>query len=125
MMNDFLLGRSGRYVVQLIHKNQILFYALFIVYGLVHLYSKFIYAKYIPSRINEIIDNNPHLSAAKIELKWIEIKRKLPNYILIPSRNELWFGRLNQSNGEYKLLFSNNKNAITSDLELISKLKER
>ena len=61
-INDRLLGGFGRGIVAFLIEHKRIFLILFVVYGFLLLYSKFIYMYYIPTKIKKIILANPNLS---------------------------------------------------------------
>ncbi|MEO1772191.1 MULTISPECIES: hypothetical protein [Enterococcus] len=123
-INDRMLGEVGQSVLTFLIQHKLLFLVLFACYGSLLLYSKVIYMYYIPGRIKQIILMNPGLPVKKLSEIWKQEKKKLPWYILIPSKNERWVKLASQSNGEYQLLYFNRKSSYASEQTMIENLYE-
>lgn len=123
-INDRMLGEVGRSIVAFLIQHKLWFLILFTCYGSLLLYSKVIYLYYIPGRIKKMILRNPACSVEELSALWKQEKQKLPGYILVPAKNELWVKPINQADGEYQLLYFNRKSSYASEQAMIENLYE-
>lgn len=98
----FNLGKKGSELLDYIIANPYFFVLIAFIYGLISLYAKYNYRIFMPGKMEEIIVESPKDSFNQSFSKWKETKKELPWYVLVPTKNELWFRRLNQSNGVYQ-----------------------
>lgn len=123
-INDRMLGEVGRGMVNFLIQHKLWFLVLFTCYGSLLLYSKVIYLYFIPGCIKKMIVKNPACSLEELSVLWKQEKQKLPWYILVPAKNELWVKSANQADGEYQLLYFNRKSSYTSEQVIIEQLYE-
>ena len=121
-INDRLLGGFGRGIVAFLIEHERIFLILFVVYGFLLLYSKFIYMYYIPTKIKKIILANPNLSVNQLYKEWQKHKASSPWFIMVPTKNEMWVKPLKNSDGNYQMLFFNKKTSYASESDMLDKI---
>lgn len=121
-VNDMMLGSPGKILLDNILSHQMLYLSLFLIYGLLLLYARFVYLFLIPRVMTKLIKNNKGKSLEEIYNTWKRTKRCFSSLLLVPTKNELWVQKLNSSNGKYNILFFNKENGYESELELLSKI---
>ena len=116
---SFNLGEPGRLIVGLIQNNLILFLVLFMIYGGILFYAKLIWSEYLPQKMKEYLQCSAHekMTEAQRFDHWLTIRRQLPRYILVPTRNEWWVKPASRMSGQEKMLFYNSKKKKLTEQE--------
>lgn len=120
-----LLGKPGRALFNFIQNHYEIFLLIMMVYGLLILYAKRNYITYIPNQIRKIIAENPNASSEEVYKIWQQHKKQIPNYILIPTKNDLWVTPLNKADDNYDLLEYFKGANYKNDTELINRIKKQ
>lgn len=127
---QFLLGSPGRLLYSFITDNIIIFCIIATIYSILMLYSKYMIKCYIPSKIRKFvkeftlekeisIDNGENLVKI-IHEKWMDEVKRLPKYVIVPSRNELWVTSMGENYLRDSLLpYSRSKKMLMSDEQII------
>lgn len=105
----FNLGSLGRSIVDVIQNNQWLFLTIFLLYGGIILYAKLIWSRYLPQKMYSYLKNTEkkNLSMEELYEGWLRYRKKLPQYILVPTHNEFWVKPAAKMTGTEQKLFYN------------------
>lgn len=101
------LGVPGRALVSFVQENIVVFLGIFLVYGTILFYAKCIWTEYLPYLMRKFIEANDETCPEKLFEGWLEERKNLPNYILVPTNNEWWVKPAAKMTGEEKMLFFN------------------
>ena len=125
-MLSFNLGKPGRFFVEVIQDHLLLFLVIFAVYGGIVLYAKFIWSEYLPEKMKAFLKSSTDENLTQEERfeYWLVQRQQLPNYILVPTKNEWWVKPAAKMSGQEKMLFYNSKNKKMSERERFSLLAE-
>ncbi|WP_239253622.1 hypothetical protein [Listeria ilorinensis] len=102
------LGALGRGIVAFIEANSWLFLALAMLYGALLVYAKLIVTDYLPKKMKAFLlaRNSSKKDAPEVLYQeWLQCRKALPAYILVPSKNELWVKPARSATGREKALF--------------------
>ncbi|MBF0840391.1 OadG family protein [Staphylococcus lentus] len=121
-LTEKIIGKPGNMILEMITNNYTTFLILIFIYGAILLYSKIIVRYYLPKKLKRFIENESrnYYNSNNIYEKWkIELER-LPFYIIVPSKNELWVKKVHHNYKETKLLpYLNKEINLKSDKEII------
>ncbi|MBL1229101.1 hypothetical protein IW492_07620 [Enterococcus sp. BWB1-3] len=125
-MLSFNLGEPGRFFVELIQNNLLLFLIIFAVYGGIVLYAKYIWVEYLPGKMKAFLEKSAYekMTADQYFENWLVQRQQLPKYILVPTQNEWWVKPAAKMSGQEKMLFYNSKKKKLSERERFSLLVE-
>ncbi|GGK00644.1 hypothetical protein GCM10007063_23650 [Lentibacillus kapialis] len=95
---EMLLGDLGGYALEFTRSNTSLIFVLACMYGLVLAYARMILKKYLPKKLKEYVESRRQecskgkekLIISTITKEWEEKLEKMPWYIIVPTKNELW-----------------------------------
>lgn len=83
---DWLIGSPGRFVVNLIEDNMLIFMVVVMIYATTILYAKWTLAYYLPKKMSQLAEMKTW-ELDELYAAWQTEKKALPWYILVPSRN--------------------------------------
>ena len=108
---NFNLGLIGQSIVAFVELNMTFFLIAFAIYGVLILYAKVIWVKYLPAKMRLFLDDNYSTSESpeKLFTRWLIERRGLPLYLLVPTKNEWWVKPLAKMRGDEKMLLYNSK----------------
>lgn len=116
------LGVPGRALVSFVQENIVVFLGIFLVYGSILFYAKCIWTEYLPNRMRRFIEASDEQDQAKLFEKWVEERKNLPRYILVPTNNEWWVKPAAKMTGEEKMLFFNSEKKKMSEKQQFATL---
>lgn len=118
-MLNFNLGLPGRFIVNLLQNHMLIFLGVFFLYGSVLLYAKFIWSEYLPKQMKQFVaaQTDPAVSQEELFQHWVDFRKTLPRYLVVPTRNEWWVKPAAAMTGQEKMLFYNSKKKKMTEQE--------
>ncbi|HDU7259485.1 TPA: hypothetical protein RF347_002883 [Listeria monocytogenes] len=120
---DWLIGSLGRFVVNLIEDNMLIFMVVVMIYATTILYAKWTLAYYLPKKMSQLAEMKTW-ELDELYAAWQTEKKALPWYILVPSRNEFWVKSARNAPESTKLLHFSQQKLKLSDKEKLQKIIE-
>ncbi|OLQ24462.1 hypothetical protein AJQ09_01525 [Listeria seeligeri] len=120
---NWLIGSPGRFVVQLIENNMLIFMLFAMLYTTTILYAKWTLTYYLPKKMYQLAKMKTW-ELEELHEAWQTEKKSLPWYILVPSRNEFWVKSAKNAPESTKLLHFSQQKLKLSDKEKLQKIIE-
>lgn len=125
---EWAIGQPGRFLLDFIYQHRAISSLVFMCYGALLLYAKYIHTVYLPKKMSLLIKNtratSSPITGSEISQLWQNQKARLPWYILVPSSYELWVQRASRRGDDTRLLAYNTKKVKMKESELLEQLIE-
>lgn len=118
-----ILGKHGKMLLSFVSQYKYTLMILFIFYGLLLVYAKYVYTVILTEEIEKyVIENHNKMNKSEILEGWQNKKKNMKWYILVPTKNEMFVQHVSKSGQSIQLLDYNKSKYQYDELEKIEEV---